>query len=157
MGAHPKLCKIAHESVLRASQAEVRGRWDLLKPNAVIVSPVLHPPPSFIIAGMADAPPDPIPEFRHPHFVEHKHDPLPELYDAEGYPVIEFAPVPQLRRRRVGWDEARQRAFIALLARTPSVGHAARAVGLSARSAYRRRPQSCRGHGEDGRRSASRA
>ncbi|MEA1073033.1 hypothetical protein [Sphingomonas sp. LY160] len=86
---------------------------------------------------MADAPPDPIPEFRHPHFVEHKHDPLPELYDAEGYPVIEFAPVPQLRKRPVGWDEARQRAFIALLARTPSVGHAARAVGLSARSAYK--------------------
>jgi hypothetical protein len=59
------------------------------------------------------------------------------LFDAEGYPVILFDPVPQERRRRVGWDADRQRAFIALLARLPSVGKAARAVGMSRRSAYK--------------------
>ena len=41
------------------------------------------------------------------------------------------------RRRRVGWDAERQRAFIALLARLPSVGKAAKAVGMSRRSAYK--------------------
>jgi hypothetical protein len=55
-----------------------------------------------------------------------------------GEPVeIAFIPVPRLRRRRNGWTEARQRAFIAALARCGSVAGAARAVGLTARSAYR--------------------
>jgi len=77
------------------------------------------------------------PAYRHPFFIEEDHAPLPTLYDAEGYAVILFDPVPQQRRRRVGWDEGRQRAFVAMLARIPSVGHAARAVGMSARSAYK--------------------
>jgi hypothetical protein len=51
--------------------------------------------------------------------------------------VIDFAPVPQLRKRRIGWDPARQRAFVALLAHTPSINFAARKVGLSPQSYYR--------------------
>ena len=85
----------------------------------------------------AGAPEQPLPAFRHPFFIEEDHAPLPTLYDAEGYAVILFDPVPQQRRRRVGWDEDRQRAFVGMLARIPSVGHAARAVGMSARSAYK--------------------
>ena len=77
------------------------------------------------------------PQYRHAHFVAHNNDPLPEVYDAEGYPLIQFAPVPQQRRRRVGWDEQRQQVFVALLARVPSVGRAAKAVGMTARSAYK--------------------
>jgi len=83
------------------------------------------------------APKQPLPAYRHPFFIEEDHAPLPTLYDAEGYAVILFDPVPQQRRRRVGWDEGRQRAFVGMLARIPSVGHAARAVGMSARSAYK--------------------
>ena len=79
----------------------------------------------------------PLPEFRHPYFIDEDREPLPMLFDEEGYPVIQFDPVPQRRRRRVGWDEDRQRAFIALLARIPSVVRAAKAVGMSARSAYK--------------------
>ena len=75
--------------------------------------------------------------YRHPFFIEEDHAALPTLYDAEGYAVILFDPVPQQRRRRVGWDEGRQRAFVGMLARVPSVSHAARAVGMSARSAYK--------------------
>lgn len=50
---------------------------------------------------------------------------------------IDFTPVPRLRARRDGWTEARQRAFIAALARCGSVSAAARHVGLTARGAYR--------------------
>lgn len=52
-------------------------------------------------------------------------------------PEIRFTPVPRLRQRRNGWTEARQRAFIAALARCASVAAAARAVGMTPRSAYR--------------------
>ena len=83
-----------------------------------------------------DHPDLPLPEFRHPFFIEEDRSPLPMLFDAEGYPVIQFEPVPQLRRRKCGWDADRQRAFIAMLARVPSVAHAAQAVGMSRRSAY---------------------
>jgi hypothetical protein len=83
-----------------------------------------------------DDPPLPLPHYRHPYWVDEDKTPLPMLFDAEGFPVIQFDPVPQLRRRRVGWDADRQRAFIAMLARVPSVGHAARSVGMTARSAY---------------------
>jgi hypothetical protein len=93
-----------------------------------------HDIPKTLPAG---APEQPLPAFRHPFFIEEDHAPLPTLYDAEGYAVIQFDPVPQQRRRRVGWDEDRQRAFVGMLARIPSVGHAARAVGMSARSAYK--------------------
>lgn len=50
---------------------------------------------------------------------------------------IPFLPVPRLRNRRSGWTEARQRAFIAMLARCGSVKAAAAHVGLNARAAYR--------------------
>ena len=52
-------------------------------------------------------------------------------------PRIDFTPVPRQRRRRNGWSGERQRGFIAALAECGSVGRAARAVGMSARSAYR--------------------
>lgn len=55
----------------------------------------------------------------------------------EGPPDIPFTPVPRLRKRRNGWSEERQRRFIAALARCGSVAGAARAVGMTARSAYR--------------------
>lgn len=51
--------------------------------------------------------------------------------------VIDFVPVPRLRARRNGWSEARQRGFIAALARCGSVAAAARLVGMTKRSAYR--------------------
>jgi hypothetical protein len=79
----------------------------------------------------------PLPAYRHPHWIDEDPTPLPTLYDEDGYPVIDFAPVPMLRRRRGGWDEMKQRLFIALLARVPSVVRAARACGMSARSAYK--------------------
>lgn len=50
---------------------------------------------------------------------------------------IAFEPVPRLLRRRGGWSEERQRAFIAALARCGSVSAAARSVGKSARGAYK--------------------
>ena len=51
--------------------------------------------------------------------------------------TIDFTPVPRLRARRNGWTEARQRGFIAALARCGSVAAAARCVGMTKRSAYR--------------------
>lgn len=76
-------------------------------------------------------------DFRHPHWIEEDRAPLRVLYTADGLPVIDFDPVPQLRKRRIGWDATRQRAFVALLAHTPSIGFAARKVGLSPQSYYR--------------------
>jgi len=52
-------------------------------------------------------------------------------------PIIQFTPVPRLRKRRGGWTEDNQRAFIAALAQCGSVARAARSVGLTPRSAYR--------------------
>jgi hypothetical protein len=52
-------------------------------------------------------------------------------------PVIDFDPVPRLRRRRNGWSEERQRGFIAALSKCGSVAAAARAVHMTPRSAYR--------------------
>lgn len=49
---------------------------------------------------------------------------------------IDFTPVPRLRARRRGWSEGRQRGFIFALSRCGSVARAARAVGMSPRSAY---------------------
>ena len=49
---------------------------------------------------------------------------------------ITFTPVPRLRARRRGWSEGTQRAFIFALSRCGSVARAARAVGMTARSAY---------------------
>ena len=46
-----------------------------------------------------------------------------------------FTPVP-LQRRARGWTAEAQSAFIAMLARCGVIAHAARSVGLSARSAY---------------------
>ena len=44
--------------------------------------------------------------------------------------------MPRLRARRNGWTEEAQRGFIAALAECGSVTHAARSVGMTARSAY---------------------
>jgi hypothetical protein len=50
---------------------------------------------------------------------------------------LDFTPVPRQRRRRDGWSEERQKAFIVALAVCGTVSKAARAVGSTARSAYR--------------------
>ena len=51
---------------------------------------------------------------------------------------IDFVPVPRLRNRRGGWSEqTAARDFIASLQRTGSVSASARAVGMSASTAYR--------------------
>ena len=58
--------------------------------------------------------------------------------EAPGEPdAIAFTPVPRQRNRRHGWNEERQRGFIAALARCGTVSAAARSVGMTARSAYR--------------------
>ena len=66
---------------------------------------------------------------------------FPETLPVDALPdddaVIAFTPVPRLRQRRNGWTEQRQRDFIAALARCGSVAGAARAIGMTARSAYR--------------------
>ena len=59
------------------------------------------------------------------------------LVPSSGEAEIAFDPVPRLRRRRNGWSEEAQRAFIAALAACGVVSRAARAVGMSAKSAYR--------------------
>lgn len=51
-------------------------------------------------------------------------------------PLPKFTPVPLSRRRHDGWTPERQRAFIAVLARTGVVAAAARAVGMGVTSAY---------------------
>lgn len=50
---------------------------------------------------------------------------------------IDFAPVPRRRKRRGGWSEQTQRDFIGCLQRTGSVAASARAVGMTASTAYR--------------------
>ncbi|MEJ7925893.1 hypothetical protein WG908_03875 [Sphingobium sp. AN641] len=50
--------------------------------------------------------------------------------------VLAFVPVPLTRLRARGWSADQQHAFIAMLARCGVVAHAARSVGMSARSAY---------------------
>ena len=73
--------------------------------------------------------PQPLPECRHPGtplpdvprtpeglpFIEEDRTPLDMVFDADGYPIILFEPVPLLRRRKHGWDARRQQAFIAML------------------------------------------
>jgi hypothetical protein len=60
----------------------------------------------------------------------------PEKLDDHPY---RFVPVPRAASRRDGWSSDRQHAFIAALARVPSVAKAAASVGMTARSAYRLR------------------
>jgi hypothetical protein len=50
---------------------------------------------------------------------------------------IHFTPVPRQRKRRNGWTELAQRAFIAALEECGSIARSARAVGMSPRSVYR--------------------
>jgi len=58
------------------------------------------------------------------------------LVDVTDEPIV-FTPVPRQRKRRDGWTEAAQRAFIAALEECGCVARSARAVGMSPRSAYR--------------------
>lgn len=51
--------------------------------------------------------------------------------------ALDFVAVPRRRNRRNGWTEETQRAFILALSDCGCVTAAARAVGMSARSAYR--------------------
>lgn len=57
--------------------------------------------------------------------------------------LADFTPVPRRNKRHDGWTPERQRAFIETLADLGSVKAAARAVGMTAESAYqlRRHPQ----------------
>jgi hypothetical protein len=50
---------------------------------------------------------------------------------------IDFTPVPRQRKRRNGWTELAQRAFIAALEECGCIARSARAVGMSPRSVYR--------------------
>jgi hypothetical protein len=59
------------------------------------------------------------------------------LDDGDVPEEIAFDPVPRLRKRRGGWSEEKQRAFIAALQLLGSVAAAARSVGLTPRGAYR--------------------
>lgn len=60
--------------------------------------------------------------------------------DANGYDPADYRWVPVRRKPRSdGWSDAKQRSFIEALADGGSVSEAARAVGLSASSAYRLR------------------
>jgi hypothetical protein len=52
-------------------------------------------------------------------------------------PALDFVPVPRRRNRRNGWTEETQRLFILALSDCGCVTAAARAVGMSVRSAYR--------------------
>lgn len=61
----------------------------------------------------------------------------PAVTDVDPPQPIDFVAVPRRRNRRGGWSEKAQREFIACLQRTGSVAASARAVGLSASSAYR--------------------
>ena len=49
---------------------------------------------------------------------------------------LAFDPVPSASNRRDGWTAERQRAFVAALAKIGLVSAAARAVGMSRKSAY---------------------
>lgn len=55
-----------------------------------------------------------------------------------------FVPVPSASTRHDGWTPERQRDFIAQLARIGLVSAAAKAVGMSAKSAYRLRDRAHR-------------
>ena len=59
------------------------------------------------------------------------------LVDPDPDRVVDFTPVPRLRKRRNGWTEETQRLFILALSECGCVVHAARVVGKSARTAYR--------------------
>jgi hypothetical protein len=61
---------------------------------------------------------------------------LDDMIDEAPAPIA-FDPVPRRRRRKNGWTEELQREFIACLQRSGSVTLAARAVGKSARTAYK--------------------
>ena len=58
--------------------------------------------------------------------------------DSPRRPIPDFTPVP-VRARKDGWTAERQREFIRVLHVEPNIGEAAKAVGMSRRSAYRLR------------------
>ena len=89
---------------------------------------------------------DPHPFADHPHYNPEKAaagDPFPidtaqcGLVDPDPERLVDFTPVPRLRKRRNGWTEDTQRLFILALSECGCVAHAARVVGKSARTAYR--------------------
>jgi hypothetical protein len=81
---------------------------------------------------MTDAPTSPA----FPPFPEWPEPAITGLVEVTDEP-IDFTPVPRLRKRRDGWTELAQRAFIAALEECGSVARSARAVGMSPRSVYR--------------------
>jgi len=75
-------------------------------------------------------------QLKFPPFPEWPEPAVTGLVDASDDP-IDFTPVPRQRKRRNGWTELAQRAFIATLEECGSIARSARAVGMSARSLYR--------------------
>jgi hypothetical protein len=71
-----------------------------------------------------------------PPFPEWPEPAVTGLVDVTDEP-IDFTPVSRQRKRRNGWTEEAQRAFIAALEQCGCVTRSARAVGMSPRSAYR--------------------
>ena len=71
-----------------------------------------------------------------PPFPEWPEPAVTGLVDVTDDP-LDFTTVPRLRKRRDGWTVETQRAFIDALSQCGSVARSARAVGMSARSAYR--------------------
>jgi len=65
--------------------------------------------------------------------------PIPDPLEDDGSGALDFVPVPFDRVRSDGWTERRQRDFITALVAMGSVLHAARAVGMTKRSAYQLR------------------
>jgi hypothetical protein len=77
---------------------------------------------------MSDTPLPPLPEWPDPA--------ITGLVEVTEGPIA-FTPVPRLRKRRNGWTPETQRAFIDALAQCGCITRAARAVGKTAKSAYR--------------------
>jgi hypothetical protein len=61
------------------------------------------------------------------------------MHPAPDLDPIPFDPVPTASKRHDGWTPARQRDFIEALGQCGLIGAAARAVGMTAKSAYRLR------------------
>ena len=102
-----------------------------------------EPNPTDVTDSLRDGSPclPPIPDF--PKVLPQEDDPWAYrartgLVDVEpGAEALGFTPVPRLRNRRNGWTEQTQRLFILALGECGCVSKAARAVGMSVRSAYR--------------------
>nr|WP_294849197.1 hypothetical protein [uncultured Sphingomonas sp.] len=60
-------------------------------------------------------------------FIEENTTPLDMVFDADGYPIILFEPVPMLRRRKHGAEAAKVPAMRSIVGKQPEGGCAAAA------------------------------